>query len=91
MIEKILQKGTHINKTNASEKCDVCHHWYFLNKYFDYEPYFCNGFHDLMQKAMSFNDDASIKGNGYRFHFWYISTDDAINIMKNLNKKTGSL
>ena len=47
--------------------------------------------HDLMQKAMSFNDVAivSIQGSDYRIHFWYVSKDDAINIMKNsdLNKK----
>ena len=46
-----------------------------------------------MQKAMSFDDVviASIKGSGYRIHFWYMSKDDAINIMKNLNKKRGLL
>ena len=33
---------------------------------------------------MNFNDVAivSIKGNDYRIHFWYMSKDDAINIMK---------
>ena len=44
---------------------------------------------------MNFNDAAivSIKGNDYRIHFWYMSKDDAINVMKNsnLNEKTGSL
>ena len=40
-----------------------------------------------MQKAMNFNVAAivSIKGNDYRIYFWYISKDDAINIMKNFN------
>ena len=48
-----------------------------------YEPYLCNGCHDLMQKAMSFNNVAIVyvKGNAYRIHFWYVSKDDAINIM----------
>ena len=34
---------------------------------------------------MNFNDVAivSIKGNGYRIHFWHMGEDDAINIMKN--------
>ena len=44
-----------------------------------------------MQKAINFNDFAIvfIKGNDHRIHFWYISKDDAINIMKNssLNEK----
>ena len=36
-----------------------------------------------MQKAMSFNNITivHIKINAYRIHFWYISKDDAINIM----------
>ena len=44
---------------------------------------------------MNFNDVAivSIKGNDYRIHFWYMSKDDAINIIHNssLNEKIGSL
>ena len=38
-----------------------------------------------MQKAISFNDVAIVyvKGSAYRIHFWYISKDDAINIMNN--------
>ena len=33
---------------------------------------------------MNFNDVAiaSIKGNDYRIHYWYMNKDDAINIMK---------
>ena len=36
-----------------------------------------------MQKAMSFNNVAivCVKGIAYRIHFWYMSQDDAINIM----------
>ena len=38
---------------------------------------------------MNFNDAAtvSIRGSDYRIHFWYISKDEAINIMKTLMKK----
>ena len=40
-----------------------------------------------MQKAMNFNDVPIVylKGNAYRFHFWYISKDDAISMMNNSN------
>ena len=40
-----------------------------------------------MLKAMNYNDLAivSIKGSDYKIHFWYISKDDAINMMKNSN------
>ena len=36
-----------------------------------------------MQKAMSFNNVAIVyvKENAYRIYFWYMSKDDAINIM----------
>ena len=36
-----------------------------------------------MQKAISFSNITIIyiKGNAYRIHFWYMSKDDAINIM----------
>ena len=90
-----ISEGIDINKTNASKECDICHYWYFLDKNFNYEPYLCNVSHDLMQKTMNFNDAAivSIKGNGYRIHFWYMSKDDAMSIMNysNLNEKRGVL
>ena len=41
-----------------------------------------------MQKAVNFNDDVgivSIKGSDYRIHFWYMSKDDAINVMKKVD------
>ena len=44
------------NKINASKECDVCHYWYFLDKDFKYQPSLCNGCHDLMKKALNFND-----------------------------------
>ena len=89
-----ISKGIDINKVNASKECDICHYWYFLDKGFKYEPYLCNGCHDLIQKAMNFNVAiVSIKGNDYRIHFYYMSKDDAMNIMKkcNLNEKAGLL
>ena len=65
----------------------------FKNIGYKYVTFLCNGCHDLMQKAMTFNDVAivSIKGNDYRIHFWYMTKDYAINKMKNsnLNEKTG--
>ena len=48
-----------------------------------------------MEKAMSQNDVAIayVKGSAYRIHFWYMSKDDAINIMNgsNLVDKRGVL
>ena len=90
-----MSEGIDIDKTNKSKECDICHYWYFIDKNFNYEKYLCNGFHDLMQKAMSFNDVASvsISGNEYRLHFWYMRKNDAIALMtnSNLNDKNGIL
>ena len=66
-----------------------------LNTGFKYQPYLCNGCHDLMQKAMGFNNIAIvyIKGSAYRIHFWYMSKDNAIDIMNGsiLHDKRGVL
>ena len=62
---------------------------------FKYKPCLCNGCHDLMEKAMSFNNVAIVyvKGSTDRIHFWYMSKDDAISIMNgsNLIDKSGVL
>ena len=90
-----ISEGIDIDKTSKSKECNICHYWYFLDKNFSYEPFFSNECHDLMQKAMSFKNVAtvSIKGNDYRIHFCYISKNDAITLMtnSNLNDKNGVL
>ena len=90
-----IQEGIDVNNTNLSKEWDVCHDWYFKDIGLKYEPYLCNGCHDLMQKAMGINNVAIVyvKRNAYRIHFWYISKDDAINIMNgyNLTDKKGAL
>ena len=90
-----ILEGIDVDKTNKSKEFNICHYWYFLDKNFNYDQYLCNGCHDLMQKAMSFENDVivSIKGNVYRIHFWYMSKNDAIVIMtnSNLNGKNGIL
>ena len=65
-----------INKSNGkSKEYDFCHYWYFLDKNFNYEPYLCNGCHDLIQKAISLNNVAVIftKGSDYRIRFCFMS------------------
>ena len=78
-----ISEGTDVNKTNLSKECDICYYWYFKDIGFNYDPYLCNGCHNLMQKAMSFNNVAVVyaKGSAYRINFWYMSKNDAINIM----------
>ena len=55
-----ISEGIDVDKTNLSKGCDICHYWYFKDIGFKYEPYFCNGCHDLMQKAMSFDNIAIV-------------------------------
>ena len=45
----------------------------------------CKSCHGLLQKSVSFNNIAivNVKGSAYRIIFWYMSRDDAINIMNN--------
>ena len=80
-------EGIDVNKTSSSKECDICHYWNFKDIGFKYEPYLSNGCHDLMQKAMSFNNVVIIyvKGSTYRIEFWYMSKGDATNIMNNSN------
>ena len=88
-------EGIDVNKTNLLKECDICHYWYFKDIGFKYELCLCNGCHDSMQKATGFNNIAivHVKENAYRIHFWYMSKDDAINIMtgSNLVDKRGVL
>ena len=83
----IFQKELILIKQRHQKKCDICHYWYLKDIGFKYEPYLCNGCHDLMQKAMIFNDAAIVyaKGSACRIHFWYMSKGDAIGIMSNSN------
>ena len=90
-----ISEGIDVNKTNASKECQTGHYWYFKDINSKYEPHLYNGCHGLMQKAVSFNDVAIIyiKGSPYRIHFWYMSKEDAINMMNNatLIEKMGIL
>ena len=66
-----VSEGIIVNTINASKECDIFHYWYFLDRAFKYEPYLCHGCHDLMQKAINFNDVAIVpfKGSDNRIHF----------------------
>ena len=68
-----ISGGIDVKKTNLSRECDVCQCWYFKGISFKYKPYLCKGCHDLMQKAMGFNNIAIVyvKGSAFRIHFLY--------------------
>ena len=82
-----ISEGIDTNKTNASKEFDIFHYWYFQDIGFKYEPYLCNSCHDLMQKALSFNDVAIVyvKESAYRIHVSSYTKSDAISLMSNSN------
>ena len=59
-----ISEESDFNKTNLSKECGICHYWYFKDSGFKYEKYLCNGCHDLMQKAINFNNIAIIYVKG---------------------------
>ena len=79
-----MSEGTDVLETSESCKCIICYYCYFLKVNFRFQPKVCDNCHDLMQKAMSFNDVAtfSVQEDDYRIHFWSMSEDEAINLMK---------
>ena len=84
-----------VDKTNKSKECTLCHHWYFLDKNFTYEPYLCDGCYNVMQKSVDFKNIAivHIKKSAYRIYFLYISKRKArkITINSNMIDKMGIL
>ena len=87
--EKIdVSEGIDVNKLrNKSRKCELCHFWYFLDKSFHYQKYYCNSCHDMSMKAVSINNFAVIysKGNAYRVNFAFISLGEVNKLMNNSN------
>ena len=55
-----ISEGINVNKTSLSKECDIWYYWYFKDVGFKYENYLCNDCHDIMQKAMSFNNVAML-------------------------------
>ena len=52
----VVSEGIHLNKTNASKACDVCHYWKFLKFSFTFQPNVCNRCHDLLMMSMGLSD-----------------------------------
>ena len=82
-----LDEGIYVNKTSSSIECWLCHFWYFLDKNFNFQKYYCDGCHDMPMKTVSIKNVAIVysKGNANRIHFWNMSKNDAISIMNNSN------
>ena len=80
-----LDEGIDVNKTSSSRECWLCHYWYFLDKNFNYQKYYCDGCDDISMKTVSIKNLAIAysKGNVYRIYFCNISKYDATDIIHN--------
>ena len=63
----------------------ICHYWYFKDIGYKYEPYVCNGCHDLSMIVYDLNDFMILnrKGVDYRCYVFNMSKSDAINLLNN--------
>ena len=82
-----VSEGIYINKKSASIESDICHHWYFLNNGFKFQPYVCNKCHDLLMMSMNFSDIAILndKGSDYQCITSRISKSEAIKLFQNID------
>ena len=80
-----VSEGIHLNKSDKSKECMICHYWYFKDIGYKYEPHVCNGCHDLSMMLYDLNDfmTLNIKGIGFRCYVFNISKSDAINLLNN--------
>ena len=63
MIELTLMKGL------IWKKCDICHYCYFFKyvyvlEVFMFQPYVCNGSHDILMMSMNLSDITILNING---------------------------
>ena len=90
-----VSEGIDVNKTSASEKCDICHCQHFLSYSFKFQPNICSRCHDLLMMSMDLSDIAilNIKGSDYCCIISLISKNEAIKLMQNVNltEKSGTL
>ena len=56
----------------------LCHYWYFKDSGYKFQPYLCNGCHDVSMIAI-----LNAKGVDYRCTLWSISRDEAVNRLNN--------
>ena len=63
----------------------VCHYWYFRDIGYKYEPYVCNGCHNLSVMVYYLNDFiiSNIKGVDYRYFVFSMSKNDAVKLFNN--------
>ena len=80
-----ISEAIDLNKSDKSKECMICHYWYFKDIGYKYEPYACNGCHDLSVMAYELKNIAilNVKGVDYRCVLLNMTKNDAINLLNN--------
>ena len=80
-----VSEGIDINKTSAPKECMLCHHWYFKDVGYKFQPFICNGCHAVSMMAYELKKIAILNAKGVddRCILWGISKNDAINRLNN--------
>ena len=78
-----ISDGIHVDKSDKSKECKLCHYWYFLDKNFSSGPCLCGGCYNMMQKCSELKNIAIL--SVYRICFLYISKREVKKLMTNSN------
>ena len=84
--EKIdVSEGIDINKSNKSKECMLFLYWCFKDIGFKFQPYACNGCHDLSMIVYDLGDFMilNIKGVDYGYFLSNMSKNTAIGLLNN--------
>ena len=80
-----ISEGFDVNNTTASKEFNICHHWYFINYSFKFQPNVFNRCHDLLMIIINLSDIATlnIKGSDYDCIISLISKNRTIKLLQN--------
>ena len=80
-----VSEGIDVNKTSASEKCELCHYWFYKDVGSKFEEHVCNRCHDLLMMAHSLKNIAilSTKGATFRCVLMGVSKNEGLKRLNN--------
>ena len=82
-----VSEGIQANKRNSSRKRNIFHYGYFLDKGFKFQPYGCNGCHDVLMMSINFKSITilNICGVDYCSIINGIDKKEVINLLQNVD------
>ena len=69
-------EGIDVNKTSASEECELCQYWFFKDVGFKFEKHVCDRCHDLLTMIYSLKNIAILSAKGTAFRCLLISISE---------------